>query len=164
MCLSPGRHSASVSDELIKGLLFQRAPRDSSVSLLSLLRMWQSDSSPAFPCPHSAKLLAVPAVSITSSYTPGQGLSDGSVIKNPPAKQEMQEKPVPFWIGKVPWSRKWQSTPEFLPGIIPWIEEPGGLPSIGSQRVRHNWACMHKHTHTPGLLGEVRDGGCWCSI
>ena len=29
---------------------------------------------------------------------------------------------------------------------IPWIEEPGGPQSVGSQRVRHNWidlACMH---------------------
>ena len=29
---------------------------------------------------------------------------------------------------------------------IPWTEEPGGLPSIGSQRVRHDrsdLACMH---------------------
>ena len=23
---------------------------------------------------------------------------------------------------------------------IPWTEEPGGLQSIGSQRVRHDWA------------------------
>ena len=23
---------------------------------------------------------------------------------------------------------------------IPWTEEPGGLQSVGSQRVRHNWA------------------------
>ena len=26
-----------------------------------------------------------------------------------------------------------------LPGRIPWTEEPGGLQSIGSQRVRHDW-------------------------
>ena len=25
---------------------------------------------------------------------------------------------------------------------IPWTEEPGGLQSMGSQRVRHDWACM----------------------
>ena len=32
---------------------------------------------------------------------------------------------------------------------IPWIEEPGGLQSMGSQRVRHNWATnTHTHTHT----------------
>ena len=27
----------------------------------------------------------------------------------------------------------------FLPGESPWTEEPGGLQSIGSQRVGHNW-------------------------
>ena len=29
---------------------------------------------------------------------------------------------------------------------IPWTEEPGGLQSIGSQRIGHDWsdlACMH---------------------
>ena len=26
---------------------------------------------------------------------------------------------------------------------IPWTEEPGGLQSMGSQRVRHNWATKH---------------------
>ena len=36
------------------------------------------------------------------------------------------------------------------PGI-PWREEPGGLQSMGLQRVGHNWATntdMHTHTHT----------------
>ena len=28
---------------------------------------------------------------------------------------------------------------------IPWTEEPGGLQSIGLQRVRHNWACTHNN-------------------
>ena len=31
------------------------------------------------------------------------------------------------WVGKIPWGRKWQPTPVFLPGRIPWTEEPGGL-------------------------------------
>ena len=26
---------------------------------------------------------------------------------------------------------------------IPWTEEPGGLQSMGLQRVRHNWAIEH---------------------
>ena len=30
---------------------------------------------------------------------------------------------------------------------IPWTEEPGGVQSMGSQRVRHNWA---QHTHKGG--------------
>ena len=32
---------------------------------------------------------------------------------------------------------------------IPWTEEPGGLQSMGSQRVGHDWATnTHTHTHT----------------
>ena len=32
---------------------------------------------------------------------------------------------------------------------IPWTEEPSGLPSIGLQRVRHDWSnSKHTHTHT----------------
>ena len=32
---------------------------------------------------------------------------------------------------------------------IPWTEEPGGLQSMASQRVRHNWVTnTHTHTHT----------------
>ena len=26
---------------------------------------------------------------------------------------------------------------------ILWIEEPGRLQSMGSQRLRHDWACIH---------------------
>ena len=36
--------------------------------------------------------------------------------------------------------RKWQPTPVFLPGEAPWAEEPGGLQSMGSQRVGHDCA------------------------
>ena len=28
-------------------------------------------------------------------------------------------------------------------GKIPWTEEPGGLQSMGLQRVGHDWACLH---------------------
>ena len=51
------------------------------------------------------------------------------------------------------WRRKWQPTPVFLPGEsqgwgsssipawrIPGTGEPGGLPSMGSHRVGHNWS------------------------
>ena len=37
---------------------------------------------------------------------------------------------------KIPWRRA--KPGEFLPGEIPWTEEPGGLQSIGWQRVRHD--------------------------
>ena len=40
--------------------------------------------------------------------------------------------------GKISWTRAWQPTPGFLPGESPWVEEPGGLQSMGSQRVGDN--------------------------
>ena len=39
------------------------------------------------------------------------------------------------------WRRKWQPTHfSVLAWRIPGTEEPGGLPSMGSQRVRHYWS------------------------
>ena len=35
------------------------------------------------------------------------------MVKNPPALQKTQ---VQSWVGKIPWRRAWQPTPEFLPG------------------------------------------------
>ena len=42
------------------------------------------------------------------------------------------------WVEKIPWRRESQPTAVFLPGESPWTEEPGGLQSMGSQRVRHD--------------------------
>ena len=41
-------------------------------------------------------------------------------------------------VGKIPWRRKWQFTPTFLPGKSLWTEELGGLQSKGSQRFGHD--------------------------
>ena len=48
----------------------------------------------------------------------------GSLVKNLPAMQETRFDPC---IRKIPWRRKWQPTPVFLPGESPWTEEAGGL-------------------------------------
>ena len=42
------------------------------------------------------------------------------------------------WIGKIPWRMAWQPTPVSLPGEPPWTEEPGGLQSMRSHRVRYD--------------------------
>ena len=62
------------------------------------------------------------------------------MLKNPPAMQETWFNP---WFGKIPWRRAWQTTPVFLPGESPWMEEPGWLQSMGSQSVRHDWGTKH---------------------
>jgi len=36
------------------------------------------------------------------------------------------------WVRKIPWRRKWQLTPVFLPGESPWTEEFGRLQLMGS--------------------------------
>ena len=41
--------------------------------------------------------------------------------------------------------RAWQPTPVFLPGEFSWTEKPGGLQSLGLQRVRHDWVTKHTH-------------------
>ena len=52
------------------------------------------------------------------------------------------------WFGKISWMRKWQHTAVFLPGKIPWMEEPSGLgcmPSVRLQRVGHDWATNYRY-------------------
>ena len=40
------------------------------------------------------------------------------------------------WVRKIPWSRKWQPTPVFLPGKL---HGPGKIQTMGSQRVGHKY-------------------------
>ena len=52
------------------------------------------------------------------------------------------------WVGKIPWRRAWQPTPVFLPGEAHRTEVPGGLQSMGLQRIRRNWGDLARtHAH-----------------
>ena len=46
-------------------------------------------------------------------------------------------------VGKIAWRGAWQPPPVFWPGKSSWTEEPGGLQSVGSQRVGHGLATKH---------------------
>jgi len=50
----------------------------------------------------------------------------------------MQEMRVPSLIWEDPLEEGMATHSSILAWIIPWIEEFGGLQSIGSQRVRHD--------------------------
>ena len=108
------------------------------------------------------------------------------------------------WVGEIPWRKKRQPTPVFLPEEshepdgsdckesacmpetqvqslawedplekevathssilsweIPWTEEPGGLQSMGSQRVRHNRVSRH---HMASLWKRRGSPDCWPQI
>ena len=45
------------------------------------------------------------------------------------------------WVGKIPWGREWLANHScILIWRIPWTEEPGGIQSMGLQRVGLDWA------------------------
>ena len=58
-------------------------------------------------------------------------------VKNLPTVQET-------WVWSLAWEDPLEKGMATHSGIvawrIPWTEEPGGLQSMGSQKVRHNWA------------------------
>ena len=57
------------------------------------------------------------------------------MVKNPSAMQET-------WVQSLVWEdsleKETATHSSILAWRIPWAEEPGGLKSMGSQRVRHN--------------------------
>ena len=72
------------------------------------------------------------------------------VVKNLPANRR-HKRPE-----KIYWRREWLPTPVFSPGKIPRTEEPGGLQSLVSQRVRHDWMI-----HTFPFPDDIP---CWASF
>ena len=68
----------------------------------------------------------------------------GSAVKNPPAMQEPQETQVPSLSGEDPLEEGTATHSSIPIWRIPRTEEPGGVQSMGSQRVRQdgsNLAC-----------------------
>ena len=94
-----------------------------------------------------AQLVKNPSVAGHPGLTTGSGTSSGvgigypllyswgSLVKNPPAMWEA-------WVRSLAWEDPLEEdmapTALFLPGEFPWTEEPRGLESMVSQRVRHN--------------------------
>ena len=56
-------------------------------------------------------------------------------VKNPPAVQETQVRSLG---GEDSQEKGMETHSSFLAWRIPWAEEPGGLRSMGSQRVKHS--------------------------
>ena len=83
-----------------------------------------------FPSPGDLPNPGIEPTSLTSLALAGGSLV-AQTVKNVHGMQET-------WVGKIPWRRAWQSTLVFLSGESPWIEESGGLQSMGSQKVGHN--------------------------
>ena len=72
------------------------------------------------------------------------GCLGDSVVKNLPA---MQETWLETWVQSLdqedPVEKEMATHSSILAWKIPWTEEPGGLQSMRSQRVGHNFAAEH---------------------
>ena len=78
------------------------------------------------------------------------GFSGGSVVKNLPA--HAGEHGFNPWVRKIPWKRKWQPTPVFLPGKL------DGQRSMAGYR---SWSCKRIGTASQlknCTLGRQREG------
>ena len=81
----------------------------------------------------------------------GVGFAGGSVVKNPPANAwDASSTPG---LGRCSGEGNGNHS-SILAWEIAWLEEPGGLQSMGSQRVRHDLATKQKEQHNIGG-GEV---------
>ena len=80
------------------------------------------------------------------------------MLKNLPAMQETQV----LSLGREDPLEKGISThSSVLAWKIPWTEEPGGLQSIGLQRVSHDWV-TNTHTHTTMRTWTVASINIFC--
>ena len=61
------------------------------------------------------------------------GFHSGSAVKNPPAMQEMWVRS----LGQEDLLEEGMATHSSIAWRIPWMEEPGRLQFVGSQRVGH---------------------------
>ena len=84
------------------------------------------------------------------------GFPGGSVVKNPPAMQET-------WILSLgcedPLGKGMATRTSILAQEISWTEGPGGLQSMGSQRVRHDLATKQQIFNL--LVVESEDAESW---
>ena len=122
----------------------------------------QSSSSSALNTSHPWNLSDMPvatnqpkdALCIQGLLWWDEGFPGGSEAKNPPAMQETQVQ-----------SLGWEESPgegnsnpnsSVFAWRIPWTEEPGGLQSMGSQRVSHNLATKQQQSDqiSPLLPGK----------
>ena len=60
------------------------------------------------------------------------------MVKNLPAMQELQETQVGSLGQKDPLEKSMATHSSILAWRIPWTDKPGGIQSVGSQRVGHD--------------------------
>ena len=75
-----------------------------------------------------------------------------SVVKNPPAKAVDTKS----WVHSLDWEDSLEKEMDIHSSVLAWkilwTEEPGGLQSMVSQRVRHDWVTEHTEKNETNKL------------
>ena len=143
--LPPGRRSQWLWSA---NRLCQRAERGLKVSMVAdpgmwnLFYSWLSDSQ-WFPLAKDWEH-EVGDNSFAAKYNQGRASLVAQTLKNLPQCERLGFIP---WVWKIPWRRASQHTPVFLPGESSRTIAHWASLSMGSQRVRTDWANTHSHTH-----------------
>ena len=82
-------------------------------------------------------------ISFGNNSTSGEASQVALVVKKPPANAgDVRDAGSIPGSGEIPWRRKWQPTPVFLPGLLVQYSstdrEAGRLQSTGSQSIGHD--------------------------
>ena len=84
------------------------------------------------------------------------GISGASLVaqmvKNPPAIQETQVQSLGW---EDPLEKGMATHSSILAWRIPWTEEPGGLQSMGLQRIRHDWSNLAHTKHVNIYVNRI---------
>ena len=99
--------------------------------------------------------------------SPGEGIGYSLQYSWAPLVAQMVKNPPVMWETCI-WSLDWEDALEegmethsnILAWRTPWMEKPGGLQSMESQRVRHKWAANTK----PSCLETFWMISGWCHL
>ena len=78
---------------------------------------------------------------------------NGSVVKISLKCRRRKRCVFNLWVGKIPWSRKWQATPVFLPGKSHGQRSLAGYSPWDGKRVGHD--LVTKKTIVTGLIHQT---------
>ena len=82
-----------------------------------------------------------------------KGLPGDSVVKNLPANEgKSGDTGFNPWIKKIPWRRKWQPTPVFLPGEFHGQRSLAGYSPWGHKRAGHDLPTKQQCIYTPKYI------------
>ena len=68
-----------------------------------------------------------------------------------------------LWVRKIPWRRKWQPTPVFLPGKSHGQRNLAGYSPWGCKRVGQDWVTKQQ-LHYLDMVGDLKTVGEWLSF